>query len=71
MLYEVITGPQPVIEGTPAEVSMDEETPVQAPTGEQPRQRRPRRQPRRSQKAEDGSASEGDAAPPALAEAGE
>lgn len=64
------SGPQPVIEGTPADVSMDDETSPQAVANEQPRQRRPRRQPRRSQKPADGAAGE-EASQPALAEAGE
>ncbi|EJK86245.1 DUF4167 domain-containing protein [Rhizobium rhizogenes] len=67
------TGPQPVIEGIPAEVAIEEETPVAA--GErQPRRRnagnRPRRQPRRNADAE--GQGEGEAAPseaPALVEA--
>lgn len=67
------TGPQPVIEGIPAEVAIEEETPVAA--GErQPRRRnagnRPRRQPRRNADAE--GQGEGEAVPseaPALVEA--
>lgn len=67
------TGPQPVIEGIPAEVAIEEETPVAA--GErQPRRRnagnRPRRQPRRNADAE--GQGEGEGAPseaPALVEA--
>ena len=66
------TGPQPVIEGIPAEVAIEEETPA---GGErQPRRRnagnRPRRQPRRA--AADAEGQEGEAAPgdaSALAEA--
>jgi hypothetical protein len=65
------SGPQPVIEGTPAEVSLGEETPVK-PSGDQPKPRRPRRQPRRSQKETDGEAASGnEAEPTVLAEAGE
>ncbi|WFU01288.1 DUF4167 domain-containing protein [Rhizobium sp. CB3171] len=65
------TGPQPVIEGIPAEVAIEEETPAAA-TERQPRRRnagnRPRRQPRRSADGE----GKGEAAPsdaPALADA--
>ncbi|QND48468.1 DUF4167 domain-containing protein [Rhizobium lusitanum] len=68
------TGPQPVIEGIPAEVAIEEETPV-ASGERQPRRRnagnRPRRQPRRSADAE--GQAEGEATPseaPALVEAG-
>ncbi|HEY0124610.1 MAG TPA: DUF4167 domain-containing protein [Rhizobium sp.] len=67
------TGPQPVIEGIPAEVAIEEETPVAAAGERQPRRRntgnRPRRQPRRSADAE----GQGEGAPseaPALVEAG-
>jgi hypothetical protein len=65
------SGPQPDIEGIPAEVSLTEETPAEG--GEaQPRQRRPRRPQRRRQNAsEEGAASDAPAAEPALAEAGE
>ncbi len=71
------TGPQPVIEGIPAEVAIEEETPAVAATERQPRRRnaggnRPRRQPRRSAAAaggedqgEEGASSEA----PALADA--
>jgi hypothetical protein len=67
------TGPQPVIEGIPAEVAIEEETPAAA-APRQPRRRstgsRPRRQPRNSG---DGAQGEGEAASseasPALAEA--
>lgn len=67
------SGPQPVIEGTPAEVSLTEEA---EQGGEQPRRRqtRQRRPQRRSQKPEaaEGSASDGeDDSKPVLAEAGE
>jgi len=64
------TGPQPVIEGIPAEVAIEEETPA---AERQPRRRnagsRPRRQPRRAAAdAEDeGEAASGEA--PALADA--
>ncbi|MEF0943566.1 DUF4167 domain-containing protein [Rhizobium sp. BR 362] len=66
------TGPQPVIEGIPAEVAIEEETPAAA-TERQPRRRnagnRPRRQPRRSADGEgNGEAAASDT--PALAEAG-
>jgi hypothetical protein len=48
------TGPQPVIEGIPAEVAIEEEAPASAPR--QPRRRnastRPRRQPRRAAEGE-------------------
>jgi hypothetical protein len=67
------TGPQPVIEGIPAEVAIEEETPAAASGERQPRRRnagnRPRRQPRRSADGE----GQGEAAPtdaPALVEAG-
>lgn len=65
------SGPQPEIEGTPAEVSLSEETPAE--TGDaQPRQRRPRRPQRRRQNASaDGAAPDAPAETPALAEAGE
>lgn len=68
------TGPQPVIEGIPAEVAIEEESPAAA-APRQPRRRnassRPRRQPRNSAEGEaqgDGEAASGEA-PPALAEA--
>lgn len=68
------TGPQPVIEGIPAEVAIEEETPAVAATERQPRRRnaagsRPRRQPRRSAAADgegEGEAGSGEA--PALAD---
>ncbi|MBT9373135.1 DUF4167 domain-containing protein [Rhizobium sp. CSW-27] len=63
------TGPQPVIEGTPAEVAMEEEG--AAPRERQPRRRnagtRPRR-PRRGETAGEGDAGASDAAP-AMADA--
>jgi hypothetical protein len=71
------TGPQPVIEGIPAEVAIEEETPAaSAPRERQPRRRnastRPRRQPRNSG-AEGEAQGEGEAASseasPAMAEA--
>ncbi|MDL2403285.1 DUF4167 domain-containing protein [Rhizobium mayense] len=68
------TGPQPVIEGIPAEVAIEEETPAAA-TERQPRRRnagnRPRRQPRRSAngEAQDEAAAPTDVSAPALAEA--
>lgn len=66
------TGPQPVIEGIPAEVAIEEETPVVAATERQPRRRnaggsRPRRQPRRSADAE-GEGEAGSGETPALAD---
>lgn len=67
------TGPQPVIEGIPAEVAIEEETPAAA-TERQPRRRnagnRPRRQPRRAAGGDaegQGEAASGEA--PALADA--
>ncbi|MDK4704436.1 DUF4167 domain-containing protein [Rhizobium sp. CNPSo 4062] len=69
------TGPQPVIEGIPAEVAIEEETPAVAATERQPRRRsaggnRPRRQPRRSAASgegeDQGEAASGDT--PALAD---
>ena len=63
------SGPQPDIEGIPAEVSLNEETPAEG--GEQaPRQRRQRRPQRRRQNA-GGEGGEAAADQPALAEAGE
>lgn len=63
------SGPQPDIEGIPAEVSMSEETPAEG--GEQaPRQRRPRRPQRRRQNA-GGEGGEASAEQPALAEVAE
>lgn len=58
------TGPQPVIEGIPAEVAIEEEAPASGQRERQPRRRnagnRPRRQPRRSAngdtQAEEGAA---------------
>ncbi|TIX92544.1 DUF4167 domain-containing protein [Rhizobium sp. P44RR-XXIV] len=67
------TGPQPVIEGIPAEVAIEEETPADAGDGASAARRnaggsRPRRQPRRSADAEgEGEAGSGEA--PALADA--
>ena len=66
------TGPQPVIEGIPAEVAIEEETPPGGAAERQPRRRnagnRPRRQPRRAADAEGkDEAAAGDA--PALADA--
>jgi hypothetical protein len=66
------TGPQPVIEGTPAEVAIEEEQPAESGQPRQPRRRsagnRPRRQPRRSSEGgEDQEAPEA----PVLAEASE
>ncbi|WP_117196316.1 DUF4167 domain-containing protein [Rhizobium terrae] len=63
------SGPQPVIEGTPAEVAVEEEAQAEAT----PRRRRaagsrPRR-PRRGESAGEESGSEGEATEPALAEA--
>lgn len=64
------SGPQPEIEGTPAEVSLGED--AQVTVSETPRPRRPRRQPRRSQNAgKDGAPTETGGDQPALAEAGE
>ncbi len=69
------TGPQPVIEGIPAEVAIEEETPPVAATERQPRRRsaggnRPRRQPRRSAAAEgDDQGEAGSSEAPALADA--
>ena len=58
------TGPQPVIEGIPAEVSMDEESAAGQPRERQPRRRatgaRPRR-PRRGAEGEAEASSEGEA----------
>jgi hypothetical protein len=70
------SGPQPVIEGTPAEVSLGEETPVETSEQPQPRRRQPRqrRPQRRTQEQTADAGSEGDAEPagePALADAGE
>ena len=67
------SGPQPVIEGVPAEVALDEE--AAAPAGRAPTRRRstprPRRQPRRGEaNAEEGAAPEGGEAP-AMAEVSE
>ncbi|PZM09438.1 DUF4167 domain-containing protein [Rhizobium tubonense] len=65
------TGPQPVIDGIPAEVAIGEETPS-APR--QPRRRnptnRPRRQPRLTAEGDDAGAEKGgeDSGPPALAD---
>jgi len=66
------TGPQPVIEGIPAEVAIEEETPPGGAAERQPPRRnagnRPRRQPRRAADAEGkDEAAAGDA--PALADA--
>lgn len=74
------TGPQPVIEGIPAEVAIEEEAPASQQRERQPRRRnagsRPRRQPRRTAngdaQAEEGAAEasgEGQDAPPVLAAA--
>ncbi|WP_457581150.1 DUF4167 domain-containing protein [Ensifer canadensis] len=67
------SGPQPVIEGTPAEVAMEEETPAASGRAASRRRSAPRpRRPRRS--AADGAAGEGEASgdgppeAPALAE---
>ena len=66
------TGPQPVIDGIPAEVAIGEETPASGPR--QPRRRnatnRPRRQPRLTAEGEDGgTAGEGqEPGSPALAD---
>ncbi|KQV39129.1 MULTISPECIES: DUF4167 domain-containing protein [unclassified Rhizobium] len=67
------SGPQPVIEGVPAEVALEEE--AAAPAGRAPTRRRsaprPRRQPRRGEaNAEEGAAPEGGEAP-AMAEVSE
>lgn len=71
------SGPQPEIDGMPAEVSLSEDAQSQE-TERQPRQRRQQR-PRRPQRrnhgeqaeAGEGSSAEADASQPALAEAGE
>jgi len=70
------TGPQPVIEGIPAEVAIEEETPAVAAAERQPRRRstggnRPRRQPRRSAAAADGEdqGEAGSSEAPAMADA--
>lgn len=68
------TGPQPVIEGIPAEVAIEEETPAVATTERQPRRRsaggnRPRRQPRRSAAGGDGEGEAASGEAPALADA--
>jgi hypothetical protein len=59
------TGPQPVIEGIPAEVAIEEESPAAAPRERQPRRRnagnRPRRQPRNSANGEAQGEGEGEA----------
>ncbi len=65
------SGPQPVIEGTPAEVAVEEEAQAEAA----PRRRRnagnrPRRQPRKGAEGSEGDAPDGDSKPE-LAEAGE
>ena len=66
------SGPQPDIEGIPAEVILGEEAPAEAAGETEPRQRRPRRPQRRRQNAAaEGEASEAPAEQPALAEAGE
>ena len=72
-MREVIdgTGPQPVIEGIPAEVAIEEETPASGePRERTPRRRsagnRPRRQPRR---ANGEAAPEGSTDLPELADA--
>lgn len=67
------TGPQPVIEGIPAEVAIEEETPAAA-TERQPRRRnasgsRPRRQPRRSAAGAEGEGEAASGESPALADA--
>ncbi|KRB62652.1 hypothetical protein ASE04_00260 [Rhizobium sp. Root708] len=65
------TGPQPEIEGIPAEVSMDEESAAAQPRERQPRRRSATPRPRRPRRGADGEAS-GDAAEgeaPALADA--
>lgn len=59
------SGPQPVIDGTPAEVAIEEQ---QASGETKPRRRtaaRPRRQPRRGEKAGEDGASEADGSPSA------
>jgi hypothetical protein len=65
------TGPQPIIEGIPAEVAIEEETPAAVDQERQPRRRnassRPRRQPRRNAAAAEEQGEGTDA--PALAEA--
>jgi hypothetical protein len=64
------TGPQPEIEGIPAEVSMDEES--GAATTRQPRRRAATPRPRRPRRAEGEAAAEGDAGAgeaPAMADA--
>jgi len=66
------SGPQPDIEGIPAEVILGEEAPAEAAGEQEPRQRRPRRPQRRRQNAAaEGEAGEAPAEQPALAEAGE
>ncbi|HZG30342.1 protein of unknown function [Ensifer adhaerens] len=66
------SGPQPDIEGIPAEVILGEEAPAEAAAEQEPRQRRPRRPQRRRQNAAaEGEAGETPAEQPALAEAGE
>ncbi|MBB6488364.1 DUF4167 domain-containing protein [Rhizobium lusitanum] len=66
------TGPQPVIEGIPAEVAIEEETPAAA-TERQPRRRnagsRPRRQPRRTAGDAEGQGEGASDEAPALADA--
>ncbi|TDK34605.1 DUF4167 domain-containing protein [Rhizobium deserti] len=63
------SGPQPVIEGTPAEVAVEEEAQVEAaPRRRRNASSRPRR-PRRGEGAEEGGEAAGEEAQPALAEA--
>jgi hypothetical protein len=69
------TGPQPVIEGIPAEVAIEEESPAGGGQPRQPRRRnagnRPRRQPRRNAEGEaQGGGENAPEAAPILAEAG-
>ncbi|MCO5733714.1 DUF4167 domain-containing protein [Rhizobium sp. SSA_523] len=67
------SGPQPIIEGTPAEVAIEEEgAAAAAPRERQPRRRSPSNRPRRTRRTADGEGetTAGDDAP-ALAEAGE
>ena len=68
------SGPQPVIEGTPAEVAVEEEAQAAAPAGErQPRRRNAGNRPRRPRRGEGEAAAEGDGAEgkPEMMEAGE